>query len=165
MRVDKLERSTITGYLKLDKTIQNMQERIQSMENDFYHAHSFMSSPNAVDSNGNATSNQNGYRLVNQLIETEQNTLFDIKVCRYKQYQFSRYIHQLTTDDRAYLQQFFLFNTGSSNNQLNERTLAEIGQIEESTAWRFGLEQDIHIEAVQDATVSITNMLNLFKVM
>lgn len=162
--MDELERSIITGYLKLDRIVQNMQERIHSMENDFYHAHSFMSSPNAVDCNGNAVSNQNGFKLVNQLIEVEQNTLFDIKVCRYKRYQFSRYIQQLTTDDRDYLWQFFLFNTGSSNDKLNARTLAEIGQIEESTAWRFGLEQDVHIEVAHDATASVTNMLSLFEV-
>lgn len=163
--MDKLDRTTVAGYLRLDETIQSIQRHIKAMENEFYHAHSFMSSPNAVDCNGNATSNENGFRLVNQLIDVEENTLSDIKVCKFKQHQFNRYLNQLTADDRAYLQQYFLLGTGISNASLNQRTLAEIGQIEESTAWRFGLKPDVHIEAVHDVTASVTNMLSLFEVM
>lgn len=152
--------------MSLSHTVKTMENRVHDLERVFYHAHSFMSSPNAVDCNGNPVSACNGFKMVDKLIACEQETLDDIAICKYKLRQFTRYYDTLPMDDKRCLVSYFLFHDdGVVNDALNRRTLEEIGQIEESTAWRFNLEPDVHMVTTADVKTNLGNMLDVLEVM
>ncbi|GEO69094.1 hypothetical protein LAC03_10040 [Levilactobacillus acidifarinae] len=54
----------------------------------------------------------------------------------------------------------------TEESQLERNTLAEIGQILEACAWRYGLEQDVHVESGEDSgRVGVSNMPDLLELM
>lgn len=163
--MDLLERSLIVEFLTLDHKIQAMRKRITELDREFIHAHSFMGSSLAVDESGGRSGPKPWYSMVEDLVRTQQEATHNIEIVEYERHQFERFTDTLTTDERDQLGTLLIRDNTTLPVDLKERTLAEIGQVVEAVAWRFGLEQDVHLEPVRNADESVANVLSLFEVM
>lgn len=163
--MDSLERSLIVEFLTLDHKIQAMRDRIAELDQEFIHAHSFMGSSLAVDESGSRCGPKPWYSMVEDLVRTQQEATHNIEIVEYERRQFERFTDTLTVDERGQLGALLIRGNTTLPDGLEERTLAEIGQILEAASWRFGLEQDVHLEPVHDASEGVANMLSLFEVM
>lgn len=118
----------------------------------------------AVDKNGDCCESGPWHSMFDDLVRIQQEITYNIEIVEYERRQFERFIDTLTTDERNQLGALFIRSQALSVG-LKERTLAKIGQVVEAVAWRFGLEQDIHLESVRNADESVANRLSLFEVM
>lgn len=165
LSVDLLERNLIVEFLTLNHKIQIMRKRIAELDCEFIHAHSFMGSSMAVDESGGHCGPKPWYLIVEDLVRTQQETTHNIEIVEYERNQFKRFTDTLTADEQNQLEALLIRSNTTLPVDLEERTLAEIGQILEAVSWRFGLEQDVHLEPVHDASDGVSNVLSLFEVM
>ncbi|WP_054701543.1 hypothetical protein [Secundilactobacillus odoratitofui] len=159
--MDLLERNLIVEFITLNHKIQIMQKRIAELDREFIHAHSFMGSSLDVDESGGHCGPKPWYLMVEDLVRTQQEATHNIEIVEYARYQFKRFTDTLTADEQNRLGVLLIRSNITLPVGLEERTLAEIGQILEAVSWRFGLEQDIHLEPVHDASVGVATMLSL----
>lgn len=156
--MEEYDRALIIEYLTLDKKIQRASDRMNQVRKDFYASHSFVGSL-ALDENGNRIIQPSAYTLVNQLIDNELSKDRCVEVNRFKQRYFQRYLSGLSDADREYLVRNFILQQPCSNDLLDKKTLNECESIQEATAWRFGFEQEVHLELDNDVNNNLEEML------
>lgn len=160
-----LDKSLITEFLMIDRKIGRMRDTLTKIERVFYNSHSFMSSPMNIDETGARLGGRPWPTLVENLVSAEQNMRRNIKMMEYQRRYFQRYYSGLTTQEQGKLwagQE----SPNPEESQLERDTLAEIGQILEACAWRYGLEQDIHVEPVRNGgQMEVENMIDLLELM
>lgn len=164
--MDGLERSLITEFLMIDCKINRMRNTLTEMERTFYNSHSFMSSPMNVDEAGNRLGGRPWPVLVENLVNAEQNMHRNVEMVEFQRHCFRQYYTSLTIQEQKELWRGQASPDTGEATALELDTLVEIGQILEACAWRYGLEQDIHVELAADSgQLGVDTMIDLLELM
>lgn len=160
-----LDKSLITEFLMIDRKVGRMRDTLTEIEQTFYNSHSFMSSPMNIDETGARLGGRPWPTLVENLVNAEQSMRRNINMMEYQRDCFYQYYAGLTIQEQGEL----WASQASPDTELTtleQNTLAEIGQILEACAWRYGLDQDIHVEPVKDSgRLGVENMIDLLELM
>lgn len=159
--MDKLDQLLITNYMHLNDKLQRQQRRYQFAEWIFWQQ-SFMNCPEAFDSNGNPIYTTRYDKQMDSLIDLEAQTNLNQQILTFKRHYFQRFLHSLPTGDHAYLRAVYYYGKGIPNQlKLDQQALNECNQIEEATAYRFGLPVTHAIDITNDVNRNLRQALEM----
>lgn len=159
--MDKLDESLIREYMHLDRKRDRILRRVESIKSLFWQQ-SFMRSPLDIDEVGNPNRIVRFDHQIDAILDMESMASQTSQELAFKHAQWQRYLTGLPEPKLAYIiRKYGADRPVPADVETDQQALNQCNQIEEATAHKFGLADDVAIEVSSDVSMMMSQVIGM----